>query len=84
MGLIKERIEQKLRDALSPMYLKVVNQSIDHKGHSGDDGSGESHFFVEISSDKLNKHSRINAQRLIYDILSDEMKVVHALSIKIK
>lgn len=81
---MQKKITKKLEDAFAPHYLKVVNQSIHHSGHAGDDGSGESHFDVEIGSEKLSGLSRVIAQRAVYMALGEEMKIVHALSLKIK
>lgn len=83
MGMQK-KIETKLVEELNPSYLEVVNESYRHKGHQGDDGSGESHFKVVVSSQKFDELNRIDRERLIFDILKDEMKIIHALSIKIK
>ena len=80
---MEERITQKLNKALEPTHLKVINQSNLHQGHAGDDGSGESHFHIEIYSHAFEKKSRVARERLIYRALSEEMKIIHALSIKI-
>ncbi len=81
MFSMQERIEKKLNDAFSPSYLKVENQSYLHKGHMGDDGTGESHFSLEISADLFDGLGRVECQRAIYQALGDEMKIIHALSI---
>ena len=80
---IEERIKHKLNEALQPTHLKVINQSHLHQGHAGDDGSGESHFHIEIYSHIFEKKSRVVRERLIFQALSEEMKIIHALSIKI-
>ncbi|PCK00287.1 MAG: BolA family transcriptional regulator [Zetaproteobacteria bacterium] len=78
---MQEKIEDKLRGAFLPMYLKVVNESSKHSGHVGDDGSGESHFRVEIVSDMFKNKSVIACHRMVYDCLEEELEIVHALSI---
>lgn len=83
MSSLQARIEQKLTDSLNPVYLNVVNQSHLHSGHSGDDGSGESHFKIEIDSPALRAISKVLAHKKIYNVLSEEMKVIHALAIHI-
>lgn len=80
---MEETIRKKLTDALQPETLHVINESHLHNGHAGDDGSGESHFRVEISSHNFKENGRIGQQREIFDILKDEMQKIHALSIKI-
>lgn len=81
---IASTIEQKLNQAYAPTHLRVINESHKHKGHAGDDGSGDSHFRVEIASDFFKDLNRVDAQRAIYDTLDHEMKTqIHALSLKI-
>lgn len=80
---MQQKIEQKLNEALSPNHLDVVNESALHSGHAGDDGSGESHFRIIISAERLKTLSRVAAQRRIYEVLVDEMKIIHALTINI-
>ncbi len=48
LGPVGREIEQRLTLALRPERLAVINDSAKHRGHTGDDGSGESHFTVEI------------------------------------
>jgi BolA family transcriptional regulator, general stress-responsive regulator len=49
-GPIQSEIEALLSAAFAPSHLAVINDSGKHSGHSGDDGSGESHFTVEQPS----------------------------------
>ncbi len=46
-GPLQTEMEALLTAAFSPTQLAVINDSASHSGHSGDDGSGESHFTVE-------------------------------------
>jgi len=80
---LEDKIHKKLSEALQPKVLKVINQSHLHAGHAGDDGSGESHFKIEIQAESLVGIPPVKAQRKIFHILVDEMKIIHALSIKI-
>ncbi len=82
-GPIQNEIEALLRAALSPTALAVINDSARHSGHSGDDGSGESHFTVEIESPAFAGVSRLQRQRLVIAALGDiPGQRVHALAIK--
>ncbi len=81
MVSMKERIESKLNAAFSPKYLVVENLSHLHAGHAGDDGSGESHFSIEIVSNAFEGGNRVSSQRRIFEVLKEEMKEIHALSI---
>ena len=77
-------IYKKLNDFFKPDYLEVINDSDKHKGHAGSPNTGNSHFSIKIKSVKLSSLSRVAGQRLIYDVLQDEMNsYIHALSIKI-
>ena len=84
MESMQKRIEQRLQEAFSPNHLKVVNESEHHIGHMGDDGSGETHFKVEIKSQSFDNKSKVASHRMIYYALHEEMKKIHALSINIK
>ena len=76
-------IEQRLRAALAPTHLAVINDSARHHGHAGDDGSGESHFTVEIEAPAFAGMSRLDRQRAVNAALGDLMKErVHALAIR--
>jgi BolA protein len=85
LTIMKERIIQKLSTNLTIKSLEVINKSHLHQGHLGDDGSGETHFDVEILADELSG-SRVENQRKINQILKEEFEKngLHALSIKIR
>jgi len=76
-------MEKKLRDALNVESLEIINESHLHQGHAGDDGSGESHFTIRICSSDLSGGTIINSHRIIYKILKEEMKSIHALGITV-
>ena len=80
---IADEIEQILRAAFAPTRLAVINDSTRHHGHSGDDGSGESHFTVEIESTRFAGVSRLERQRMVNRALGDiPGGRVHALAVK--
>ena len=82
-GPVAIEIETRLTAALSPARLAVINDSAKHSGHMGDDGSGESHFTVEIESEAFIGQSRVGRQRLVNQALGDMMRdKVHALAIR--
>ncbi|MBT8389292.1 MAG: BolA family transcriptional regulator [Altererythrobacter sp.] len=82
-GTVAQEIESLLRAALNPTHLDVVNDSSLHHGHSGDDGSGESHFTVVIESPAFEGISRLQRQRMVNAALGDiPGERVHALAIK--
>lgn len=82
-GPLAAEIEKRLRDALAPTSLAVINDSAKHRGHSGDDGSGESHFTVEIESELFAGMSRVERQRAVNKALADLLRGrIHALAIR--
>ncbi|MGF1550022.1 MAG: BolA family protein [Sphingomonadaceae bacterium] len=82
---VAREIEDRLAAALAPSRLRVINDSARHKGHAGDDGSGESHFTVEIESTAFTGMSRLERQRAVNAALGDLMKTrIHALAIRAK
>ncbi len=83
MGL-EQQIHAKLEAAFAPSTLAVINESHKHAGHSGDDGSGESHWRVEIAATALDGKSRIAKHRAIHDALGrDIIGRIHALTLKV-
>lgn len=84
-GPVAAEIERRLEAALSPAQLRVINDSAHHRGHAGDDGSGESHFTVEIVADQFEEMSRIDRQRAVNAALGDLMTDrIHAMQIRAK
>jgi BolA protein len=83
LGPVGREIEQRLILALKPESLAVINDSAQHRGHRGDDGSGESHFSVEVVSPLFAGQSRVARQRMVTYALADLLaEKVHALAIK--
>jgi BolA protein len=82
-GSVAAAIERRLRAALAPTRLEVINDSASHRGHAGDDGSGESHFTVRIESSAFAGKSRLERQRAVNAALADLLEDrIHALAIK--
>ena len=82
-GSVAAEIEKRLREALAPERLEVINDSARHHGHPGDDGSGESHFTVEIVAAQFAGMSRVARQRAVNAALADLLRErIHALAIK--
>ena len=80
---LRERITSILTKELTPIYLDVTDFSERHRGHAGYGEKGESHFDVVIVSDIFSGKSRVDRQRVIYDVLAEELKSqIHALTLK--
>ena len=82
---LEKIISEKLQEAFKPLELLVENESHHHSGHSGDDGSGESHWRITILADAFTGKSRVERQRMINEVLADELKnSIHALAMAVK
>ncbi len=76
-------IAARLHAALAPARLTVSNDSHQHAGHMGDDGTGETHFSVDIVADAFTGQSRVARQRLVNRALADLLADrIHALAIR--
>lgn len=82
-GPLADQIAARLTTALAPSRLHVSNDSAQHRGHMGDDGSGESHFSVDVTSAAFDGLSRVARQRLVNKALADLLETrIHALAIR--
>ena len=76
-------IADRLTQTLAPSHLSVSNDSAQHRGHMGDDGTGETHFSVDIVADAFAGQSRVARQRLVNHALADLLATrIHALAIR--
>jgi len=76
---VERTIEDKLRAALSPGHLEVINESHMHNVPPG----SESHFKVVVVSPAFEGLGRVARHRKINAVLADELKgAVHALSME--
>ena len=81
---ITEQIGEKLRTAFSPTHLEVVDDSESHRGHSGFQEGGESHFNVSIRAEAFAKMSRIQRHRAVHAALGPKLiGKIHALALDI-
>ena len=81
-GPLAQEMRQLLEAAFAPSTLEIINDSATHRGHSGDDGSGESHFTIVIESPAFAGASRLQRQRMVNAALGDIRGTrVHALAI---
>jgi BolA protein len=74
-------IEQRLRAALEPERLNIVDDSAAHAGHAGAREGG--HFTVHIVSAAFTGKTLIQRHRLVNAAVADLMRrEIHALSIQ--
>jgi stress-induced morphogen len=74
---IKSSIETKLTEKLTPIFLKVENESHLHSVPKG----SESHFRIEIVSNHFEEKGLLLRHRLINDIISEEIPKIRACSL---
>lgn len=81
---IQSTMEDKLRAALDPERLEVINESHMHAGHQPQfDGAGETHFRIRVVSAAFAGKSRIERHRMVNDLVADELAGgVHALAVE--
>ena len=78
-------IEKKLREAFDPQELEVLDVSEAHRGHSGFQEGGESHFEVRITAAHFSGMSRISQHRAIHAALGrDCIDRIHALALTVR
>ena len=79
-----QQLEQRLRTTLQPVTLEVLDESCQHHGHAGANGTGfGTHFRVRITSHLFTGKSAVMRHRLVYDALQDFMdRGLHALAIE--
>ena len=83
-GITADALRARLQQSLAPSELEVLDESWQHEGHAGADGTGSgTHFRVRISSSKFAGMSKVAQHRLVYDALRDfTAQGLHALAIE--
>jgi BolA protein len=75
------RLQARLRAALHPTELQVIDDSHLHAGHAGAAG-GHGHFSVRLVSERFVGLPVVRRHRLVYEAVGDMMQTdIHALSI---
>ena len=74
----KETVEQRLREALSPLHLEVADESHMHSVPEG----AQSHFKVTVVSERFRGEKLIARQRSVNRLLATEFDAgLHALAL---
>lgn len=80
---LKDWIDARLRERLSPISLSVADESHQHVGHGGWREGGETHFRLDIVAAAFEGKSRVERHRLVNDALAEGFQQgLHALAIK--
>jgi BolA protein len=76
------RLDERLRAALQPLELEIVDDSHLHAGHAGA-ADGRGHFSVHVISERFAGLPVVRRHRLVYAAVGDMMITdIHALSIR--
>ena len=77
-------LAQRLREKLQPTDLEVIDESAQHAGHVGSNGTDfGTHFRVKIASPWFEGQTRVACHRLVYDSLQVFIdQGVHAIAIE--
>ncbi len=80
-----DALRARLVEVLAPTQLEVIDESADHAGHVGANGTGfGTHFRVRIASPAFAGKARVARHRLVYDALQPFIdRGVHAIAIDI-
>ena len=78
------QLQQRLQHALQPSHLEVIDESLQHHGHAGANGTGfGTHFRVRITAQAFTGKTAVARHRLVYDALQDFIdQGLHALAIE--
>jgi len=72
MPVTVEQLTAKLTENLQPLSLNIVDQS----------GGCGAKFFIIVTSQAFEGMALLERQRLVHEIIQDEMKEIHALQLK--
>ncbi|MFT3776757.1 MAG: BolA family protein [Ottowia sp.] len=81
---LADQMATRLRQHLAPTALEVLDESWQHAGHTGANGTGSgTHFRVRIASPLFAGQPRVAQHRLVYDALQNFIdQGVHAIAIE--
>lgn len=82
---LADEMAARLRQRLQPSRVEVLDESWQHAGHAGANGTGfGTHFRVRIAGAAFAGLGRVARHRLVYDALRDfvDQRGVHALAIE--
>ena len=83
-GITADALRARLVELLRPSHVEVLDESWQHAGHAGADGTGfGTHFRVRIASPLFEGRTRVAQHRRVYDALREFVeRGVHALAIE--
>ena len=83
MKIFLDKIKEKINREINPEKISLIDNSNLHTKHKSFDPN-KFHIKLLITSSKLKKMKKIDAHKMIFSILEEEMKSkIHALEIEI-
>lgn len=82
---MEAKIKAAIEAGIPTQKIEITNDSQKHIGHSGDDGSGETHFKLMIVSSHFEKHNSVQRQRIINSLIKPLFKEgLHAITMRLQ
>ena len=79
-----KRINFILKTNLIEFAIKVIDDSLSHRGHNNFNGNNETHIIIELKRKSISKINRLEIHKKINSLLVEEFKIgLHSLQIKI-
>ena len=76
-------VKKKIKKKIEIENIIIEDKSFLHKNHAGNQ-QGKFHLKITLSSIELKKMGRINSNKKVYSLISDEMKkYIHSVQILI-
>jgi len=81
---LEKIITEKINKNLSPDFFKIINFSDKHKNHYLEDNNDTSHIKLIIVSKSFENLSKIDRERLIHKLISEEISnSIHSIRLKL-
>ena len=81
---MEEKIKHALESAINIHHINIINESKNHIGHAGDDGSGETHFKLMIVSSDFIECNSMQRQRIVNSAIKPLFSSgLHAISVNL-
>jgi|TARA_B100000678_G_C17847924_1_gene357980 BolA protein len=81
---LEKTITKKINENFSPNFFKIINFSDKHKNHFLEDNNDTSHIKLIIVSKDFENLSKIDRERKVHKILSEEIsKDIHSIRFKL-
>ena len=76
-------VEKKIKEAVNLEQIFIEDKSFLHKNHRGND-KDKYHLKITVKSKKLKSFNKVEANKIIYKSISDELKThIHSIQLLI-